>query len=163
MLLNIILEGISLSTLMIALCAIGISNGAVDMVHLYHQDVQDQCVKMGLTTHETIQKRSKRTRIIALLCYIGMLLGFVYGINHARGFLQGFVQMFAILSIVNLVDRFLIDEYWVGKTKAWTIPGTESLKPYIDQKDKTVKWIMGTAGMACLSALIAGLMSLILK
>jgi len=28
--------------------AIGIRNGAVGMVHLYHQDVKDRCVEMGL-------------------------------------------------------------------------------------------------------------------
>ena len=53
--------------------------------------------------------------------------------------------MFAILSIVNLIDRLLIDEYWVGHTKAWEIPGTEDMKPYINKKDKLGKWLMGTA------------------
>ena len=38
---------------------IGIRNGAVGMVHLYHQDVKDRCVEMGLTTHEKISKNSK--------------------------------------------------------------------------------------------------------
>lgn len=36
---------------------------------------------------------------------------------------------------MNLIDRFLIDGVWVGHTKAWTIPGTEDLKPYITAKD----------------------------
>lgn len=38
-------------------------------------------------------------------------------------------------SVMNLIDRFLIDGVWVGHTKAWTIPGTEDLKPYITAKD----------------------------
>ena len=33
-------------------------------------------------------------------------------------------------------DRLLIDEYWVGHTHAWIIPGTEDLRPYITAKDK---------------------------
>ena len=37
---------------------------------------------------------------------------------------------------MNLIDRFLIDGYWVGHTNAWAIPGTEDLKPYITAKDK---------------------------
>ena len=68
-----------------------------------------------------------------------------------------------ILSIMNLIGRFLIDEYWVGHTKAWIIPGTEDLRPYIAAKDKKKKWIMGTVGMALLTAILSGVMALILK
>ena len=67
-----------------------------------------------------------------------------------------------ILSIMNLIDRFLIDDYWVGHTKAWVIPGTEDLRPYITTKDKKRKWIMGTVGMALIAAVLSGLMALIL-
>lgn len=63
---------------------------------------------------------------------------------------------------MNLIDRFLIDEYWVGHTNAWIIPGTEDLRPYITSKDKQKKWIMGTIGMAVLAAALAGIMSVIL-
>ena len=63
---------------------------------------------------------------------------------------------------MNLIDRLLIDEYWVGHTNAWIIPGTEDLRPYITAKDKRQKWIMGTVGMAVLFAALAGIMALIL-
>ena len=66
-----------------------------------------------------------------------------------------------ILSIMNLVDRLLIDEYWVGHTDAWLIPGTEDLRPYITAKDKRIKWIMGTVGMAVFAAALSGVMCLI--
>ena len=65
--------------------------------------------------------------------------------------------------LLYLIDRFLIDEYWVGHTKAWIIPGTEDLRPYITAEDKKKKWIMGTAGMALLAAILSGVMALILK
>ena len=87
----------------------------------------------------------------------------MYGINGARGFLPGFLQGFVILSIMNLIDRLLIDEYWVNHTEAWIIPGTEDLRPYITARDKQKKWIMGTAGMALIAAFLAGIMTLILK
>ena len=86
----------------------------------------------------------------------------VYAINGARGFLEGFWQMLVIFSIMNLIDRFLIDEYWVGHTKAWIIPGTEDLRPYITVKDKQRKWIIGTVGMAVIAAALSGIMCLIL-
>ena len=83
----------------------------------------------------------------------------VYAVNGARGFAQGFWQLFVILSVMNLMDRLLIDGYWVEHTKAWTIPGTEDLKPYITGKDKGKKWLLGTVGMAVIAAVLAGVMT----
>lgn len=68
-----------------------------------------------------------------------------------------------ILSVMNLIDRFLIDEYWVGHTKAWIIPRTEDLRPYITASDKKKKWIMGTVGMAVIAAGLSGIMCMILR
>lgn len=63
-----------------------------------------------------------------------------------------------ILSEMNLIDRFLVDGFWVGHTKAWTISGTEDLKPYITAKDKGRKRLFGTVGMAITSAILSGIM-----
>ena len=124
---KIIIEGIFLGALLALFCAVGIRNGAVNMVFLYHQDVQDRCVKNGLIPREKIGKNRK------------------------------------LFKVVNLIDRLLIDEYWVGHTKAWDIPGTEDLKPYISTADKKRKWIMGTAGMALISAVLSAVMCMIIR
>ena len=97
------------------------------------------------------------------LPYLVYVLVCVYVVNGARGFFQGFCHMFVILSVMNLIDRLLIDGYWVGHTKAWDIPGTEDLKPYISAADKKRKWIMGTAGMAVISAALSGIMCMIIR
>ena len=55
MLLQVILEGLGLGTLLVLVCAVGICKGAVGMVHLYSPAVQQRCVKLGLTTHEKIK------------------------------------------------------------------------------------------------------------
>ena len=141
---KLIIEGLGLGFLLYLICAIGIRNGAVGMVFLYDQKVQDRVIELGLTTREDIQKWGVRFRS---LCLPGYLI-----------YWQGFV----ILSIMNLIDRFLVDDYWVGHTNAWIIPGTEDLRPYITAKDKKQKWIMGTAGMAIVAALLSGVMTLIL-
>ncbi len=83
--------------------------------------------------------------------------------NGAVGFLSGFWQLLVILSVMNLIDRFLIDGFWVGHTNAWTIPGTEDLKPYITSKDRLRKWISGTVGMAMISAVLSAVMLLFIK
>ena len=161
--LKLILEGLGLGFLFYLICAIGIRNGAIGMVHLYDQKVQERVIELGLMTAEAIRKRSLRFRSLCLPGYLIYVLICVYVINGARGFFEGFWQGFVILFIMNLIDRFLIDEYWVGHTKAWIIPGTEDLRPYITAKDKKKKWIMGTVGMAILAAALSGIMALILK
>lgn len=59
---------------------------------------------------------------------------------------------------MNLIDRFLIDGFWVGHTKAWTIPSTENMKPYINSTDKKRKWLFGTVGMVVIAAVLSGIM-----
>ena len=159
MLLQVILEGIGLGVLLILVCAIGIRKGAVGMVHLYSPEVQGRCVKLGLTTHEKIKRNALLFKAVCVPGYIAYVLVCVYPVNGARGFLAGFWQLFVILSVMNLIDRFLIDGYWVGCTNAWTIPGTEDLKPYITAKDKAKKWLFGTVGIAVIAAVLAGIMA----
>ena len=159
MLLQVILEGLGLGALLALVCAVGIRKGAVGMVHLYSPAVQQRCVKLGLTTHEKIKRNSQLFKAVCIPGYIGYVLVCVYGINGAKGFAAGFWQLLVILSVMNLIDRFLIDGYWVGHTNAWTIPGTEDLKPYITAKDKQKKWLFGTVGMAGIAAVLAVLMA----
>ena len=159
MLLQVILEGIGLGVLLILVCAIGICKGAVGMVHLYSQEVQEQCVKLGLTSPERIRRNSLLFKAVCVPGCISYVLVCVYGINGARSFAAGFWQLLVILSVMNLIDRFLIDGYWVGHTNAWTIPGTEDLKPYITANDKQKKWLFGTVGMAGIAAVLAVLMT----
>ena len=160
---KLILEGLGLGFLLYLICAMGVRNGAIGMVHLYDRKVQERVVELGLTTAEQIRKRSIWFRSLCLPRYLIYVLICVYMINGTRGFFEGFWQGFVILFIMNLIDRFLIDEYWVGHTKDWIIPGTEDLRPYITAKDKKKKWIMGTAGMALLAAILSGIMAAILQ
>ena len=163
MIVQVILEGLGLGVLLVLVCAFGIRKGAVGMVHLYSAAVQERCVAQGLTTHERIKRNAILFKLCCLPGYIAYVLVLVYAVNGARGFLSGFWQLLVILSVMNLIDRFLIDDWWVGHTKAWTIPGTEDLKPYITAADKRKKWAFGTIGMAVISAVLAGIMALILR
>ncbi len=160
MVLQTLLEGLGLGILLVLVCAVGIRKGAVGMVHLYSREVQERCVKLGMTTPEKIRQNSLRFKALCVPGYIAYVLIFTYAVNGARGFVEGFWQMLVILSVMNLIDRFLVDGFWVGHTGAWTIPGTEDLKPYITRKDKCRKWIFGTVGMVVISAALSGIMTL---
>ena len=74
--------------------------------------------------------------IVAVLAVV-----FVTLINGARGFWDIFIQLTAVYLIATVFDRIFIDVVWVGHTKAWEIPGTEDLKPYIPVKVQLGKWI----------------------
>ena len=87
----------------------------------------------------------------------------VYYINGASDFWSAFWQMTAIFMIGNVFDRLFIDEFWVGHTKAWFIPRTEDLMPYIPVKVKIKKWIGNLIMFPLLSALIAGVVTLFMK
>ena len=160
---KVIAEGLVLGGLLVLYCLVGIRKGAVGMVFLYHRDVQDKCVELGLTTRETIRKRAAVFKTVGILSYVAYILLCVYWLNGARGFLSAFPQLFGVLLVCTLIDRIFVDELWVGHTKMWIIPGTEDLRPYIDRRDKVKKWIFGTVGSALLAAVLAGIMTLILK
>ena len=158
-----LLEGLVLGALLVLVCAVGIRNGAIGMVHLYSAEVQARCIELGLTTAEKIRRNALRFKAICIPSYIAYVLICVYTINGARGFLAGFWQLLVVLSVMNLIDRFLVDGFWVGHTSAWTIPGTEDLKPYITRKDKCKKWLFGTVGMAVIAALLAAIMLIFIR
>lgn len=112
-------------------------------------------------TYNTRENQAKFSdfQSVCIPGYIAYVLVCVYGINGAKGFVQGFWQLLVILSVMNLMDRLLVDGYWVGHTNAWTILGTEDLKPYITAKDKQKKWLFGTVGMAVIAAVLATMMT----
>lgn len=59
MAMKLLLDGFGLGALL-RLCAIGVRKGAVGLAQLYHQDVQERCESLGLTTHERIRRNSVR-------------------------------------------------------------------------------------------------------
>lgn len=147
--------------ILLIICVIGIANGPVGLVVFYEQDVQDRVVELGYTTKEKIKKTTTITSI-ALFAPILILVPFmVYYINGASSFWSVFWQMLIILWIMGLFDRIFIDWYWVGHTKAWLIPGTEDLQPYIPRSVAIRKWSGTIIGYPIIAAIMAGIMTLI--
>ena len=157
----ILIEGIVMCFVLLVICVIGIANGPVGLVVFYEQEVKDRVVALGLTTKEKIQKTSIITVIALFVPMIVLVPLMVYGINGAKGFWDGYWQMLVILMISGLFDRIFIDWWWVGHTKAWIIPGTEDLMPYIYGKTLARKWLGTVVGFPILAAILAGVMQLI--
>ncbi len=157
----ILIEGLALCFILLLTCVIGIANGPVGLVVLYEEDVQNRVVELGLTTKERIKKSFIICSIAMFAPVLFLTPIMAYNINGAVGFWDGFWQMTAILWIMGLFDRFFIDWYWVGRTKAWIIPGTEDLMPYIPKKVLIMKWTFTLIGFPIIAAIIAGIVALI--
>lgn len=160
---RIVIEGLILSLILYLSCAIGIRNGAVNLVFLYSKEVQDRAVANGMTTNEKIRKSAKLFKTFGLIVYFGYTLICVFAVNGTRGFLPSFIEFVSILLIMGVFDRIFIDLIWVGHTKAWIIPGTEDLMPYITVKDHIFKWIATIIIYPAIAGVICGIMALILK
>ena len=156
----VLIEGIAMCFVLLIICVIGIANGPVGLVVFYEQEVKDRVVELGLTTREKIQKMSIITVAALFIPMLILVPIMVYGINGANDYWDGYWQMLVILMISGLFDRIFIDWWWVGHTKAWVIPGTEDLMPYIYGKTLVKKWIGTLVGFPILAAILAGGMQL---
>lgn len=157
----IFFEGIVMCFILLIYCAVGIRNGAVGLVCLYEKDVQDRVVELGLITKKQIKTQFVVSSIILFIPLFTLVPYMVYGVNGVRDFTEGFIQMTAILLIMGLFDRFFIDCFWVGHTKAWIIPGTEDLRPYIPIKVLVRKWVGTLVAYPLMALLMAKIMSFI--
>ena len=154
----LILECIVVCFILLVPCVVAIANGTENAAFLFEKEVEERVLKIGLITEERLEKNRKRFRFWGLSVMIAFILFAVYGINGARGFRSPFWQIYALAMAEGLFDRFFIDWYWVGHTDAWTIPGTQDLKPYIPRKAKILKWGMTLVGSVVIAAALAGVM-----
>jgi len=161
----VLFEGIVMRFVLLIVCVVGIANdGPVGLVTFYEKDVQRRVVELGLVSEEQIRRQNLVAGAAVLLPMLVLIPLMVFGVNGVHGFWKGFGQMTAISLIAGLFDRLFIDWWWVGHTKAWIIPGTEDLRPYIHGRTLVFKWV-GTlvafpAFFAVLSWLIVSLFSM---
>lgn len=159
----IFIESVFMCFVLLIVCVVGIANGPIGLVSLYEKDVQDRVVELGLTTKARIKKSALWSSVALLAPAVIMVPYMVYSINGAATFADGFRQMTLILWGMGLFDRLFIDWYWVERTKAWFIPGTEDLMPYIPVKTKRFKWVGTVVGYPLIAAIVAAVMTYIIK
>ena len=153
----VLIEGMVMCFVLLLICVVGIANGPVGLVVFYEDDVKKRVVELGLITEERIKRNSLIVKIALFTPVLFLTPAMVYLVNGAREFSELFWQMTMILWIMGLFDRFFIDWYWVGKNKAWLIPGTEDLMPYIPKKMVIHKWIGTIITYPIMSAIISAI------
>ncbi len=151
----ILLESIAMCFILIMVCVVGIANGSVGCVYFFEKDVQERVVQLGLTTKNKIKKDYMIARIALFVPVLFLVPLMVYFVNGARAFWDIFWQITIILWIMGIFDRIFIDWYWVGRTKAWIIPGTEDLMPYIPKRTIIGKWIGTIIGYPMIAIIAA--------
>ncbi|MBQ8960257.1 MAG: hypothetical protein IJ071_03450 [Ruminococcus sp.] len=158
-----IIESFVLNFVLLLVCVINIRNGPVGGVQYYEQPVKERVVELGLITEKEI-KRNKAVSglvIIAVLLIAAPLM--VFCVNGAETFTDGFIQLTVMYLLCGLFDRVFIDWYWVGHTKAWLIPGTEDLMPYIHKKSWIIKIVSTVVGYPLFAALISWICTSVLR
>lgn len=156
----LLIEGTAMCFILLIVCVVGIADdGPAGLVCFYEKDVQDRVTELGLISREKI-RRNTAAALAVISSVLVLIPCMVYCVNGARGFRQAFGQMLIISLISGVFDRIFIDWYWVGKTNAWNIPGTEDLKPYIPKKALIRKWIGTLVFHPLLLALTAWVMTL---
>ena len=159
----IVLEGLVMSFWLLLICVVGIAKeGPVGLVNFYEKDAQERVVELGLTTKERIKRAATISGIALIVPLVTVVPTVVYLYNGVTGFCDGFIQLLSIYMIMNVFDRLFIDEWWVGHTKAWFIPGTEDLMPYITWKVRIRKWVVSLILFPLAAVIIAGVMQVIL-
>lgn len=155
----VIIESFVLNFVLLLVCVINIQNGAIGGVHYYEQPVKDRVVELGLITEKEIKRNYAVSGLILISVLLIVAPFMVFCVNGAETFLDGFIQLTIMYLLCGLFDRVFIDWYWVGHTKAWLIPGTEDLMPYIHKKT----WLQKTIGTVIGYPLFAALISWVFR
>lgn len=156
----ILMEGIVVCFILLMVCTLVLKDGPEKCAVFHEEDVKRRVVELGYITEAELKRRYALSGIGLFVPMIILVPIMVYCINGASGFWSAFGQMTAIFMIGNLFDRLFIDEFWVGHTKAWVIPGTEDLMPYIPVKVKIQKWVGNLIMFPLISAFIAWVVTL---
>lgn len=157
--LTLLVEGMALSFLLLLMCVVGIANGPEKFVVFYEKEIKQRAVALGYTTEAEIKKQ--RVACSALIAFGSFVLLplMLYYINGARSF-GGIFRDYLIASYIKgAFDKAFIDGWWVQKTNAWVIKGTEDLMPYIPRKLYLKKWLISILSYPICGLLVAAVMS----
>ncbi|QFJ56414.1 hypothetical protein [Pseudobutyrivibrio xylanivorans] len=153
-----IIEGIVLCFALLMVCVINIQNGPVGGVHYYEKPVQERVTEMGLITEKQIKRNLLWSAIVLMAALVIVAPLMMIYINHTNAFADGFIQLLIMYMVCGIFDRCFIDWYWVGHTKAWLIPGTEDLMPYIHKETWIKKIVLTVILYPALAALLSWLL-----
>lgn len=150
-----VIEGIVLCFVLLLVCVINIQNGPVGGGHYYEEPVKRRVIELGLITKEQMNKNRGISGMVLMAALLILAPLMAFGVNGANSFAEGFWQLTVMYMVCGVFDRIFIDWYWVGHTKAWIIPGTEDLLPYIHKETWIKKIVLTIVLYPALAALLS--------
>ena len=129
-----------------------VGNNALNGLYFYPEPVRKKVYELGMTDRETVTVKRKRFMIIFIAVMASALIVIIRYWNDVHHFKQAYLQALLILEVMNWYDGIVIDRLWVGHSRFWVIPGTESIPfvqtwPQVLQKRAilTLVWFAGAA------------------
>ena len=142
---HFIITTVLLTIAFTALILIPLIKNPVWWIHDYPQDIQEEYFK----THERIpsaffSKTVLLKKLLGLLIALALLVGIVWWIG-AHSFTEAFLIIYALWTIINWYDCFILDWVFFANIKAVRLPGTEHMDKAYHQK--TYHFIRALYGM----------------
>lgn len=129
-----------------------VGNNALNGLYFYPEPVRKKVYELGMTDCETVTVKRKRFMIIFIAVMASALIVIIRYWNDVHHFKQAYLQALLILEVMNWYDGIVIDRLWVGHSRFWVIPGTESI-PFVQTWPQVLKkratltlvWFAGAA------------------
>ena len=129
-----------------------VGNNALNGLYFYPEPVRKKVYELGMRDRETVTVKRKRFMIIFIAVMASALIVIIRYWNDVHHFKQAYLQALLILEVMNWYDGIVIDRLWVGHSRFWVIPGTESIPfvqtwPQVLEKGAilTLVWFAGAA------------------
>ena len=135
-----------------------VGNNALNGLYFYPEPVRKKVYELGMTDRETVTVKRKRFMIIFIAVMASALIVIIRYWNDVHHFKQAYLQALLILEVMNCYDGIVIDRLWVGHSRFWVIPGTESI-PFVQTwpqvlKKRAILTLVWFAGAAIAAAIV---------
>ena len=135
-----------------------VGNNALNGLYFYPELVRKKVYELGMTDRETVTVKRKRFMIIFIAVMASALIVIIRYWNDVHHFKQAYLQALLILEVMNWYDGIVIDRLWVGHSRFWVIPGTESI-PFVQTwpqvlKKRAILTLVWFAGAAIAAAIV---------
>ncbi len=137
---------------------VAVGNNALNGLYFYPEPVRKKVYELGMTDRETVTVKRKRFMIIFIAVMASALIVIIRYWNDVHHFKQAYLQALLILEVMNWYDGIVIDRLWVGHSRFWVIPGTESI-PFVQTwaqvlKKRAILTLVWFAGAAIAAAIV---------
>ena len=151
----IVLQLILFCALFTLMVKAGVGNNALNGLFFYPKPVQEKVYELRLTDRETVGKKRRVFMIAFFVVMAAALILIIRVWNGVHSFLPAYLQALLFLEVMNWYDGIVIDRLWVGHSRFWVIPGTESI-PFVQTWPQVLKkrsilsaiWVVGAAVVA---------------